>query len=376
MVHASPTSHSDPLTAREPITPVLRSGHDGAHTHRIPALVSTGDKLICFAEARREGSGDAGRIDLVATTSTDGWAWSRPVVICAGTDQTHGNPAPVVSAAGDIVLLTTSNPAVIDEAAIISGQVGAGATRRVHAHRIDPATLQVTGSTDLTTAVKPDSWGWYATGPGHGLRLPSGRLVVGANHSTLDGAPAGSVYGSHTLVSDDDGRSWRIGLVDDGDAELDPAVHCSGPNESMVAAWAGGLVFSSRNEHPSDLSTRGFTRSADAMSARPLRGVPLLPVPRVQAGLLTISIDGTQVLLLSSPSQRDERRDLALFASLDAGLTWSEPLLVGPGPAAYSDLAWHRGRVHLVWERGRAWPHDEIAHLELRPEQLISQLVG
>ncbi|MCZ9339078.1 glycoside hydrolase, partial [Streptomyces sp. TRM76130] len=60
--------------------------------------------------------------------------------------------------------------------------------------------------------VKRPEWRWYATGPGHALRLRAGRVVVPANHSLPDGPDGG-----HCLLSDDDGATWHLGYTDDGD---------------------------------------------------------------------------------------------------------------------------------------------------------------
>jgi len=35
---------------------------------------------------------------------------------------------------------------------------------------------------EITGAVKPPDWGWYATGPGVGIQLKSGRLLVPCDH--------------------------------------------------------------------------------------------------------------------------------------------------------------------------------------------------
>lgn len=70
---------------------------------------------------------------------------------------------------------------------------------------------------EVTAATKLPDWGWYATTPGHGIALRSGRPVVPANHSTAP--PAGSAdtgaeakyYGGHSLYTHDGGRTWKTG---------------------------------------------------------------------------------------------------------------------------------------------------------------------
>jgi sialidase-1 len=57
--------------------------------------------------------------------------------------------------------------------------------------------------------VKKSGWTWYATGPGVGIQLRSGRLVV-----PCDNQVAGSkVQQSHIIYSDDGGKTWKLGGV-------------------------------------------------------------------------------------------------------------------------------------------------------------------
>lgn len=60
---------------------------------------------------------------------------------------------------------------------------------------------------EITASAKEPDWTRYATGPGAGIQLASGRLVVPCDH-----IEAGSKkYYSHVLLSDDGGLSWRMG---------------------------------------------------------------------------------------------------------------------------------------------------------------------
>ena len=68
-----------PVTAEVSQVTVFKSGVDGYHTYRIPAIVeaANGD-LLAFAEGRKNGGGDAGDIDIVLKRSNDrGKTWAR-----------------------------------------------------------------------------------------------------------------------------------------------------------------------------------------------------------------------------------------------------------------------------------------------------------
>jgi sialidase-1 len=100
---------------------------------------------------------------------------------------------------------------------------------------------------EITAQVKPDDWGWYATGPCHGIVLAqgpyAGRLVP-ANHSfipsdshDLDTAEAIRLNGGHCIYSDDGGRTWSRGFVDRNDgAEINA-------NETTVTELADGRLY-------------------------------------------------------------------------------------------------------------------------------------
>lgn len=79
-------------------TDVYVAGEGEYHTYRIPSVIATPNgTLLAFAEARREGAGDAGNIDLVVKRSQDGGrTWSAMQVIGDNGPNTFGNPCPVV----------------------------------------------------------------------------------------------------------------------------------------------------------------------------------------------------------------------------------------------------------------------------------------
>lgn len=360
---------------------LVRAGEHGDHTARIPALVAIGATLVAFWEGRRDSSSDTGEIVIRAATSTDGGAtWSVPAVVTALPGRTCGNPVPVVLDADTILLVSTSNAATAHERDIVAGTVSGADSRRVHVQHVAMPELGATAPDDITASAKRDDWGWYATGPGHGLTLSSGRIVIPADHSVLPApedqqnretvtagsrsvdrpvGPHRSVYGAHLLLSDDRGRSWRIGHVEPGVAG------CSGPNESSAALGADGdLVVSIRNEHRSlSEPTRALARSGDGGLTATLEPRPDLVMPRVQSALLDVPGSGSPVLVMSGPTDPQSRADLGLRHSVDGGRTWSAPWIVAPGPAAYSDLAITAdGSLHLLHEGGELSPYELIRH--------------
>lgn len=372
-----PSTTPDPRIAAD-ATPGHRlfgRGDGGHHTLRIPALTAAGPHLVAFAEGRRDSAGDAGEIVIMARVSSDGGrTWSAPVVTTQASGHTCGNPAPVAIDDDTVVLVSSRNAAAATEADIVAGRVDAEDGRRVQVQRISVPSLTATAPRDLTEVAKRPDWGWYATGPGHALRLQrgryAGRIVVPANHSVV-GSEEPSPYGRHTLISDDLGERWRIGLVDPG------RPGCGGPNESTgTEVGDGDVVFSVRNQQGGE-ATRGWAISTDGGdSATPLEPQPIA-MPRIEGSLATVRIGDREVVVLSGPSDPEQRTAMALRSSTDRGATWSEPRVVAPGPAGYSDLCVDAaGRLHLLWERGDDSPYEEIRHHSWAPEALPGLLTG
>ncbi|MGC0210806.1 sialidase family protein [Streptomyces levis] len=347
------------------------SGEGGYATYRIPATVVTPrGTVLAFAEGRRGGAGDSGDIDVVLRRSADGGcSWGPLTVVAAGDGDTRGNPAPVVDPrSGDVVLLTSYNSGDVTEAQIMRGEVTPEQSRRVFVQRGRDDGRRYTAPREITAQVKHPSWRWYATGPGHALALTrgpyAGRLVVPANHSASP--PPGSPdtgreprhYGAHALLSDDGGRTWRPGFVDDSYDGTDNA------NESTAAQLPDGEVyFSARDQHGTSAGHRLDSRSSDGGASldRPYAVQPTLnDVPVVQGSVL--QPPGRHApLLFSGPSDPTARRAMAVWRSTDGGATFTRALTLSQQPAAYSDLVpLGRGTVGILYETGVRGTYETI----------------
>ncbi|MBP2325932.1 sialidase-1 [Kibdelosporangium banguiense] len=354
------------------------SGTAGYHTFRIPAVVrAASGALLAFAEGRVESAGDTGAIRVVLRRSYDGGcSWGPMTVVSTNGDATAGNPAPVVLPGGDIVLLTTRNGRVT-EREIMSGTVSAEDSRRVFVQRSRDNGRTWSPAREITQVAKKPDWRWYATGPGHAIVLRGGRIVVPANHSAAP--PAGSAdvgteakyYGGHDLISDDGGRTWRIGFTEDR-TDVNVA-----SNETTVAQLPDGrLYFNSRNQGA--LGGRVDTVSTDGGEslAAPYRPQTTLTGPKVQGSVLQTT--HPRVLLFSGPADPAVRRSMAVRVSGDQGRTWRQGHVVSAGPAAYSDLVQLGGSVGLLYETGVNGPYETITftRIPMRVLTVYRQNIG
>jgi sialidase-1 len=338
------------------------SGEGGYHTYRIPALIRTAaGSVLAFCEGRKHSRADAGEIDLLLRRSRDGGrTWEPTLLVATDPGMTCGNPAPVVDgASGTIWLPFCKNPAAGGESAI-----RAGAAER---------TVWLTNSVDdgatwaepveISATVKRPDWSWYATGPGHGVRLRSGRLLIPCDHRTRRGGAAETLY-AHMIYSDDHGATWRIGGLLD----------LEGGNESIAVETADGAVyFNARDQRKR--GHRGVSWSTDGgLTFPPGRWDEALVEPACQGSAVDLppgsAPDGGSAILFCNPASAT-RDTLTLRRSPDGGRTWTPGRVLESGPAAYNDLcvvpaadapgASSGGPAVLcLFERGDASPYERL----------------
>jgi len=336
---------------------VYHATDGGYFTHRIPALLTTNKgTLLAFCEARSGSGSDSAPIDVVLRRSIDnGKTWTPAQVVVHFPDYTVGNPAPVEDRkTGVIWLLLTANPAGLTEKEIENGSPKGTRTVWVTYSRDDGASWAA--AREITSSTKKANWTWYATGPGNGIQLKSGRLVIPCDHKVA----VTHAYYSHVIYSDDDGKSWKIG----GSA---------GPetNESAVVQLADGSLLLNMRSYAGQ-HRRAIALSHDGgLTWLPVHMDPTLIGPVCQASMVryTLAPKGRKDrLLFSNPADTAHRDRMTVRMSYDEGKTWPVARLVYPGFSAYSSLAvLPDGTIGLLYEQGRAKPYAEIifAHFNL-----------
>ncbi|MFF4754890.1 sialidase family protein [Streptomyces sp. NPDC002514] len=339
----------------------FRAGEEGYASYRIPAVVVTGSgAVLAFCEGRVDSAADHGRVDIVLKRSTDGGRTWGPLRIAApgGTDLA-GNPAPVVLGTGRILLVHVRAAALATEDAVRRGTVEDADGRRVWVRHSDDEGTTWSEPREITASVKRPDWRWYATTPGHALRLSTGRIVVPANHSLPptgdDNGTEPHYYGGHCLLSDDDGASWYLGYVDD---DTDGYVNA---NETTAAELPDGRVYFNTRTQSRSPGTRADAHSADGGRTliKPFRPQAGLTGPVCQAAVLQLR--DPDLLLCSGPAAPGARALMTLRASTDGGTTWRTAHTVDGLPAAYSDLARvDPDTVGLLYETGDRSAYETI----------------
>ena len=329
---------------------VFRSGDEGYHTYRIPALITTSKgTLFAFCEGRKNSRSDTGNIDLLLKRSFDnGKTWTKSQVIADHREDTIGNPCPVIDRdTGTIWLLLTGNPGFMGKRVI------------VHSYGWGTRTVWLTKSTDdgttwaplveITKIAKEPHWTWYATGPGGGVQLSSGRLLVPCDHHEGLGS---MVPYSHVLYSDDHGKTWQRGGTVGRDTHECQAVELED----------GSVLLNMRSYHGEH--RRAIARSRDGgLTWSKVKLCEALIEPVCQGSFVRFmkaSESSKNRVLFSNPAAT-ERIKMTVRVSYDEGETWAVSKLLHGGPSAYSSLAILPDKtIGCLYERGDKSPYEKI----------------
>lgn len=325
----------------EPVfTDLFEARVGGYATYRIPGIVVTATgSILAYAEARRTGIGDWDAIDLLLRRSADGGrTWSAPQTLAREEKLPLHNLVAIATRAGVVHLLYCLN------------------YERCFYRRSDDDGVTFSPPVEITGVFagwRPAyAWNVIATGPGHGIELVNGRLVVPVWLSTGGRHHRPSVVTS--LVSDDQGRTWTRG-------EILPTTVVN-PSETVAVQLADGRVlFNLRHESRArpEERRRAISISPDGASGwSPLRFDQALLEPVCMGSLVRLDEGGGRGrIAFANPDSLEHppgkpngallRKNLTIRLSGDEAQTWAHARVLEPGMSGYSDLAAAPGGV--IW---------------------------
>jgi sialidase-1 len=339
---------------------VAREG--GHHAYRIPGIVRTLDgTLLAYAAARDKDLWDYGDYDTVLRRSTDGGeTWSPMETLLDAGKSTVDNC---------VMIVDREQRGVVHHLYCVD-YTHTYYRRSADHGRTFAAAVEITEP--FAAFAKEYTFILRATGPGHGIQLANGRLVVPVWFSPSKAQFPSAVS---VIVSDDHGGTWRRGDIVVRSGE--PPNH---PMEGVVAQLSDGRVMMNiRNEAEQhrravSLSPNGATEWSvprfDPNLQEPICFGSLLAVPRDVAGaaglLLFSHPDNTARTVDIGPKHYCDRKNLTVRLSTNDGGDWAKSLVIEPGFSGYSDLCvGPDGTVYCLYERGALSSYYDSAAVSL-----------
>ena len=318
------------------------SGKEGYPRYRIPALIVTKQgTVLAFCEGRKDGGGLTGNIDLVVKRSSDhGKTWSSLKVVSDDEANTLGNPCPVIDRSTGTIWLPFTRSLGDD----LESEIVAGTSKertRVFVSKSDDDGLTWAKPVEITASVKRPEWTWYGTGPGVGIQLKSGRLLIPSYHAV----EKTGIYRSHSIWSDDHGKMWQLGgVVGDHTSEC-----------HVVERKDGSIYLSTRTVRGTELRTIASSQNAGKSWLEPKFDRSLYD-SHCQACVIALpksKPSGKPRWLYSHPAGPG-RRNMVIRMSHDEGRTWPIGRQLTEGDSQYSSMVLlGDGAIGILFERWR-----------------------
>lgn len=359
------------LLSAEPVRiDLFESGGGGYSLYRIPGIVTTAKgTLLAYAEARKSDRGDWGPIDIMLRRSADGGkTWSPPRIVAHVEGEHRKNPVALAQNLANPTDVTYNNPVAIpDRKPGVVHFVFCQEYMRAFYMRSDDDGVTFSKPVEITSTFskfRPEyDWKVLATGPGHGIQLRNGRLLIPIWLSTGTGGHAHRPSVTSTIYSDDGGKSWHRGAI-----AVPDTPEWIFPNETAAEQLADGRVLLNvRSE--SKVNRRLLVTSPDGASgwSKPRFHDQLLePICFGSMVRLSLAASGGKNRLLFSnpdnlektgspaePGKNRDRKNLTVQLSYDEAETWTAKKVIEPGWSGYSDLTVGKdGAIYCFFERG------------------------
>jgi sialidase-1 len=328
---------------------VFPPGTQSVARYRIPGVIVTDrGTVLAYCEARRNSSSDWGEIEVHLRRSLDGgrtWEPSQHIAYQGPrievTSRTQPDGAPTQTVNNPVAIFDRQTNAI--ELLFCINYARCFSIRSLDEGKSWSPPVEITAVFEPFR--KDYDWKVIATGPGHGIQLQSGRLVVPiwlAFGGIGDHAPSAA----GTIFSDDHGRSWQA-----GDIAFPNHGDWKNPNETTLTELSDGRVMLiARNESRPNRKLLAFSHDGASGWSQPEFHEQLWE-PICMASVVSFPLV-PRTLLFSNPHQRaldangreipggrGKRSHLSIQLSRDDGHSWPILKTLDAGPSAYSDLA-------------------------------------
>ena len=346
------------------------AGDDGVAAYRIPGLVtSRKGTLVATYDIRHNSSYDLQEdIDIGISRSTDGGRTWGPMIVAMDMGEWGGKPQGENGIGDPCILVDEKTGDLLLFAAWKHGGKPREAAWFSAGSGFEPETtpqLMMSRSRDdgktwsqpvsITRQVKQEDWNFTFQGPGRGITMADGTLVVPFQHQEPepDRTPAAGI-----MYSWDHGETWHVhnaakeNTTESQVVDLEPGVLMLNMRDN---AKTGRAVYVTR-----DMGITWHPHAGDRRLIEPVCMASLIKVPARQNSLWK------DILLFSNPADKKERKNITIQMSLDGGVTWTRRILLDEGIGwGYSCLTMiDRETVGILYESSQA-------HLTFQAVRLI-----
>ncbi|MFI7273842.1 exo-alpha-sialidase [Streptomyces sp. NPDC049879] len=336
--HATARAASRPAAAFFDQTTLWDSATDPLENYHVHALtVLPDDTILAITEGRYEVC-DAGPRDILLRRSTDGGdTWGPTQTVVASHDgESWGNPALVTDRETGTVFCFYMLSVRLPENTTCSGDIG-----DLWMISSDDAGATWSQPTAMSGMFEhfPYDWALHGPGPGHGIQLDNGRLLLNCAHRRVivGNTVAERFYGVSTIYSDDHGATWQA--AGEVPVSVDYPI-----NEARLYQRTDGTVVVNGRSAAGGNRQRIVSVSAD-------RGLTWAP-PALDGATGTFNaVDASLARYTGGPGSQDPSRilfsrpdspvraNMTVSVSYDEGHSYAYSRVINSARSYYSELA-------------------------------------
>lgn len=311
----------------------------GIQWHFVYGLAeATDESILCFAEGRIGRKDDAPHHIMLRRSLDKGRTWlGTQVIVKSKNGESFANPTPVVERkSGKIFLFYAQNFHNTHSEVFYVSSSDHGITWS------NP--VNITKLFNIDPLKRP----FHLPGPGHGIQLKNGRLLMQIWHRFSISLPVSDrQYGVSVVYSDDMGSTWQAGGFVPQHADF-PA------NESRLVELRNNKLLLDARFATSGLHHRIQYTSKDHGNSWSDPSFATLPAfTAVDASLSSLQINNTSFLMATRPVDTSSRKKISISISSDEGKTWPYTRLIYHGPSDYSDaIQLSDGSIFVLYGRG------------------------
>ena len=191
---------------------------------------------------------------------------------------------------------------------------------------------------DITPQVKKDWMLFLGTGPGVGIQLDNGNLVVPVYHSNSN---VGASQSSAVIISKDGGETWTIGESPQKLRGYDPSTMTSGgmlTESQAVQLNNGNVLLFMRNNYSGKVQVA--TSTDGGLTWDSIKDAGVTDVYCQLSVLHYTKSDGSEWILLSNPAGSGRNNGTVHLGQVndDGAIDWEHSRLIKEGYYAYSCL--------------------------------------